>query len=63
MINSSTYAKRYKDDLSNFETWEQKDHESKWMRITQNVGKEQGIDETSLQGELYTIVHNKECRK
>lgn len=24
MINSSTFAKRYKDALSNFETWEQK---------------------------------------
>ena len=61
MINSSTFAKRYKDALSNFETWEQKDHASKWILIPQNVGKEQGIDETSLQGELYTIVHNKDA--
>lgn len=61
MINSSTFAKRYKDTLSNFETWEQKDHASKWILIPQNVGKEQGIDETSLQGELYTIVHNKDA--
>ena len=63
MINSSTFAKRYKDALSNFETWAQQDHASKWILIPQNAGKEQGIDETSLQGELYTIVHNKECRK
>ena len=60
MINSSTFAKRYKDTLSDFETWEQKDHASEWILLPQNVGKEHGIDETSLQGELYTIVHNKD---
>ena len=42
MISSSTFAKRYKDTLSNFETWEQKEHASEWILITQNVGKEQG---------------------
>lgn len=61
MINSSTFAKRYKDTLSDFETWEQKDHASDWILLPQNVGKEQGIDETSLQGELYTVVHNKDA--
>ena len=61
MINSSTFAKRYKDTLSNFETWNQKDHASEWILLPQNVGKAQGIDETSLQGELYTIVHNKDA--
>ena len=60
MINSSTFAKRYKDTLSDFETWEQKGHASEWILLPQNAGKEHGIDETSLQGELYTIVHNKE---
>lgn len=29
--------------------------------LPENVGTEHGIDETSLQGELYTIVHNKEA--
>ena len=61
MINSSTFAKRYKDTLSDFETWEQKAHASEWILLPQNVGKEHGIDETSLQGELYTIVHNKDA--
>ena len=61
MINSSTFAKRYKDTLSDFEAWEQKEHASEWILIPQNAGKEQGIDEISLQGELYTIVHNKEA--
>ena len=61
MINSSTFAKRYKDTLSDFETWEQKEHASEWILLPQNAGKEHGIDETSLQGELYTIVHNKDA--
>ena len=62
MINSATFAKRYKDTLSEFGTWGQKGHASKWILLPQNIGKEHGIDETSLQGELYTILHNKEAR-
>ena len=61
MINSSTFAKRYKDTLSDFETWGQKEHASEWILLPQNIGNEHGIDETSLQGELYTIVHNKDA--
>ena len=61
MINSSTFAKRYKDTLSDFETWEQNEHATEWVLLPQNAGKEHGIDETSLQGELYTIVHNKDA--
>lgn len=61
MINSSTFAKRYKDTLSDFETWEQKGHAAEWILLPQNVGKDYGIDETSLQGELYTIVHDKDA--
>ena len=61
MINSSTFAKRYKDTLSDFDTWEQKDHASEWILVPQNIGKEQGMDETSLHGELYTVVHNKDA--
>ena len=61
MINSSTFAKRYKDTLSDFETWEQKEHASEWILLPQNIGIDYGIDETSLQGELYTIIHNKDA--
>lgn len=61
MINSSTFAKRYKDTLSGFNTWVQKGHASEWILLPQNAGREQGIDETSLQGEPYTIVHNKDA--
>ena len=60
MINSSTFAKRYKDTLSNYEGWNQKEHAADWILLPQNAGTEYGIDETSLQGELYTILHNKD---
>lgn len=60
MINSSTFAKRYKDTLSDYNTWNQKDHAEEWVLLPENIGKEHGIDETSLQGELYTIIHNKD---
>ena len=61
MINSNTFAKRYKDTLSDFESWEQKEHASEWILLQQNIGTDHGIDETSLQGELYTIIHNKDA--
>ena len=61
MINSSTFAKRYKDTLSDYASWDQKGHAGEWILLPQNSGREHGIDETSLQGELYTIVHNKDA--
>lgn len=60
MINSSTFAKRYKDTLSEYDDWNQKKHAKDWVLLPQNTGTEYGIDETSLQGELYTILHNKD---
>ena len=60
MINSSTFAKRYKDTLSDYESWDQKEHAKEWILHPQNMGKDLGIDETSLQGELYTILHDKD---
>ena len=60
MINSSTFEKRYKDTLSDFESWDQKGHAAEWILLPQNMGTRCGIDETSLQGELYTIIHNKD---
>lgn len=59
MINSATFAKRYKDTLSDYKDWEQRAHAAEWVLLPQNIGTELGIDETSLQGDLYTILHNK----
>jgi transposase len=49
--------------LSNFYEWDQKDHAADWLLFPQNVGPYLSIDETSLsQGELYTILTNKEAK-
>ena len=49
--------------LSNFLEWDQKDHSAEWLLFPQNIGPYLSIDETSLsQGELYTILTNKEAK-
>lgn len=59
-LEPSTLAKNYKDNLSDFRTWEQKDHASDWMLMEQNVGQYMSIDETApSRGELFTILSNK----
>ena len=54
---------QYKDHLSDYYTWEQMTHAENWMVFPQNIDPFLTIDETSLsQGELYTIVTNKQAR-
>lgn len=60
MINANTFERAYKDTLSGFSTWEQKDHAELWILVPENIGPHIGIDETSFCHELYTIVHNKD---
>jgi len=52
--------------LSDFRSWEAKDHAQQWLIFPENIGEYLSIDETSISdGELYTIVTNKaaKCRK
>lgn len=54
------FEKQYKDHLSGYHQWEQKDHADKWMLFEKNIGIQLSIDETSVSnGELYTIITNK----
>lgn len=54
---------QYYAHLSNFTTWEQKEHSEDWMLFPENIGKHLSMDETSLsRGELYTILTNKESK-
>lgn len=49
--------------MSEFKDWEHKENASEGLVFTQNVGPYLSIDETSLsQGELFTVVTNKEAR-
>lgn len=59
-IDGSEVERYYKHHLSDFETWEQKDHAVDWVLLAKNIGCRCSIDETSLSGEVYTILSNKD---
>ncbi len=62
-INGNHFGQQYKDYLSGYKKWEQKEHASKWMLFPDNLGSQLSIDETSLSnGELYTILTNKAAK-
>jgi transposase len=62
-VDGKQLQQQYKDFLSDFHSWDQKDHADKWILYTENLGSYLSIDETSLSnGELYTIVTNKEAK-
>jgi transposase len=59
-LEIKTFEKQYRDHLSGFHSWDQKDHAESWMLFPHNLGTRLAIDETELtNGELYTIVTNK----
>lgn len=59
-INGDRFGQQYKDHLSDYQQWNQKDHAQDWMLFADNLGPQLSIDETSLSnGELYTILTNK----
>jgi len=59
-INGDTLQYHYKNHLSNFKDWTQKEHTQDWLLYSKNIGKYLSLDETSLSnGELYTILINK----
>lgn len=62
-INGNHFGQQYKDYLSGYEKWEQKEHANKWMLFPDNIGPYLSIDETSLtNGELYTVLTNKAAK-
>lgn len=55
------FEKQYKDHLSGYHDWDQKDHADRWTLYPKNIGTRLSIDETAVtKDELYTIVTNKE---
>ena len=62
-IDGDRLGQQYKDFLSDYQTWDQKGHASKWILFPENIGSKLSIDETSLSnGELYTILTNKAAK-
>ena len=60
-VNGNQLGQQYKEYLSSYSTWDQKDHAQQWLLFPDNIGPYLSIDETSLSnGELYTVLTNKE---
>ena len=59
-IDGDQLGRQYKEHLSNFTTWDVREHAQEWLVFPENIGEHLSIDETSLSnGELYTLVTNK----
>ena len=50
----------YKEHLSGFKHWEQRQHAHEWMLLEKNMGERLSIDETALQHDLFTFLSNKD---
>lgn len=62
-IDGEQLGRQYKEHLSDYRIWDQKDHADKWLIFPDNIGTHISIDETSVSnGELYTIITNKAAR-
>lgn len=62
-INGNHFGQQYRDFLSSYNSWEQKEHAEKWIMFAENLGEYLSIDETALSnGELYTILTNKAAK-
>lgn len=59
-MHPKDFVRLYRDHLSDFPTWKEKDHAAKWLIFPQNIGADLSIDEVTVtSGELYTILTNK----
>ena len=62
-VDGKQLQQQYKDHISDYKDWGQKDHATDWMVFPHNMGNRLSIDETALSnGELYTIVTNKAAK-
>lgn len=62
-VDGKKLQKQYKNHLSEFKQWEQREHASEWLLYPDNMGESLSIDETAFtNGELYTILTNKDAK-
>jgi transposase len=58
-LDGKRLEEQYGAHLSDFSSWNQKEHANDWILFPEYIGENLSIDETYLsQGELYTIVTN-----
>ncbi len=61
MVDANKLSRHYKKKSSGYNTWNQVTHADEYTLFPENIGEKLSIDEVSLSnGELYTIVSNKE---
>ncbi len=59
-IDGKKFQRQYREHLSNFNTWDQKEHAQDFLFYPKNIGAHLSLDETCISnGELYTILTNK----
>ena len=59
-VDGKQLQQHYEDPVSDYRSWDQREHASDWVLNENNCGKQLSIDETSLSnGELFTILTNK----
>ncbi len=59
-IDGDRLGQQYKEHLSDYKSWDQKNHAQDWILFPDNIGPYLSIDETALtNGELYIIITNK----
>ena len=62
-VDGASLQLQYKEHISDYHSWEQKEHAGQWMLFEKNLSPHLSIDETALSnGELYTIVTNKAAK-
>ncbi|WP_397321400.1 transposase [Pedobacter foliorum] len=62
-VEGKQLQEQYKEHISDYNSWEQKDHADQWMLFTKNISPYLSIDETALSnGELYTIITTKTAK-
>jgi transposase len=62
-LNGDLLERQYRDHLSGYRSWDQREHAQDWILFPKNMGSYIGIDEVALsRGELYTVVINKEAK-
>ena len=59
-VKGSTLERNYKNSLSDFGEWDQKEHSADWVLLADNIGEDLSIDETTIGDDVYTILSNKE---
>jgi transposase len=61
LLHPKDFVRIYRNHLSDFLTWKEKDHADTWLVFPENLGDHLSIDEVEVSGgELYTVLTNKE---